>query len=306
MRKKSHAASVASSEDVMSLIKEYLSEDRHKLRLFELVGSEIQKVIALTGEDQFPSTAPWSAEGFRERVDRYNTLVRDWTVIEALLGFWATPVLSNSLTLAPKRLADLAGSSGTGGWLSLRWYPCLLLLYAGGVSAVSNRQYANLRALFCARTGGGVSRSGQSESLIVQVVRGFIDVADSFKLLPGHERHYVAHSEYLFNLLKPELDKTFFLSSEYEAAFDRFEVLFALEYAHQTEQSDGRVWGPVGRFGWKFSGNAASNPYQELITEATACGKDWPPAIAGLFKGSPDRFLELAKTYSAHLGRRGW
>jgi hypothetical protein len=138
------------------------------------------------------------------------------------------------------------------------------------------------------------------------VERGISDVTDAFKLLPGHERHYAARSEYLFKLLQPPLDDVLFLGSDYEAAFDRFEILLALEYAHQDNRATGDVWGPVGRFGWKYRRGSSGNPYAELVSEAAAMGSAWPPLVAGLFGGSSERFQELAKNYAALLARLSW
>ena len=68
-----------------------------------------------------------------------------------------------------------------------------------------------------------------------------------FRLLPGLDRRHTPCSDHLFEVLKPLLDELLFLGSEYERAFDIFEVLYAIEYAFQSD----RGWGPVGRFGWK-------------------------------------------------------
>ena len=53
----------------------------------------------------------------------------------------------------------------------------------------------------------------------------------AFSQLPGHKRHYVPCSEYLFKLLQPMLDDILFLGRDYEQYFDRFEVLLALVHA---------------------------------------------------------------------------
>ena len=123
-------------------------------------------------------------------------------------------------------------------------------------------------------------------------------MGDVFKIIPGHERDYTPQSEYLFELLHPSMDRLLFLGTEYESHFDRFEVLLALEHAEQySREKDGRVYGPIGRFGWKFRGGHRSNPLNQIIAEAEVQGDSWPPIMSGLFSGSSSRFKQIASEY---------
>ena len=139
--------------------------------------------------------------------------------------------------------------------------------------------------------------------MIIPVVGAVGALAESFKHLPGHERHYVPRSEYLFKVLQPGLDDLLFLGKSYEASFDRFEMFFALVYADLA----GRDWGPPGRFAWKHSnrGHDAS-PFVELLDEATTGGPTWTPSKAGLFGGSLDRFQNAAQQYLELLNKLSW
>jgi hypothetical protein len=89
--------------------------------------------------------------------------------------------------------------------------------------------------------------------------------------------------------------------------FDRFEVLLALEHAEQyARERGGRAWGPIGRFGWKYQQIDNSSPLHMIISEAKAEGNSWPPLRAGLFRGSIERFNEIASQYSSLLAKLGW
>src|SRR4029450_8994145 len=124
-------------------------------------------------------------------------IVRDWCSIEGLAGRWATNESSPLVSLAPRRLSDrLQSAAGSVGWFALRWYPVLLLMYSGGVAAVAGGRYDNLREVFDSR----VATPRGEESLVEAVVGGLSDIADQFKLLPGHDRQYAARSEYLHKL----------------------------------------------------------------------------------------------------------
>jgi hypothetical protein len=93
------------------------------------------------------------------------------------------------------------------------------------------------------------------------------------------------------------LEEMLFLGAGYEAAFDRFEVLYALEYAYQLKQDSERVSGPVGRFAWKKQREDYGSPIHAVLAEAAREGIEWGPVKAGLFGGSIVKFNEVASGY---------
>jgi len=151
-----------------------------------------------------------------------------------------------------------------------------------------------------------VNDSDKRLPLIRAVTRPMTDLIDGFKALPGHERQYTPSSEYLHKLLQPTLDDLLFLGPEYETNFDRFEILYALEHAFQYSANGGNVWGPVGRFGWKYQRGEYGSPYHLIVAEAKQRGTDWGPVKVGLFGGSIDRFFEIASAYGESLAKLFW
>jgi hypothetical protein len=205
--------------------------------------------------------------------------------------------MRDSLTLGPKRLSDGAGEGGGNtGLLALQWYPALALSYAGQIAAVAAESYESLLALMHVRVG----TSRGEMRLVEAATTGIGDLRQNFKVLPGHERHYVPFSEYLYQKLKPLLDEALCLGSEYDRAFDTFEILYAVEFCHQT----GRGWGPVGRFGWKAA-HGGSSLLRQIIDEAAGAGKAWPPVAAGLCGGASEKFAEHVKGLSEAVARSG-
>jgi hypothetical protein len=137
--------------------------------------------------------------------------------------------------------------------------------------------------------------------LVEAATSGLGDLRQHFKALPGHERQYVPFSEYLHAKLKPVLDEALCLGAEYDRAFDIFEVLYAVEFCHQT----GGGWGPIGRFGYMVR-RGDTNPLGQLTGEAETAGVAWPPLVAGISGGSPEKFVEYAKSLGAVAGRAMW
>jgi hypothetical protein len=231
-------------------------------------------------------------------VTAFDDLLADLLHAEVLMGRWSTAAMRDSLTLAPKRLSDGAGEGGGNtGLLALQWYPALLLSYAGGVAAVSAESYGSLVALMHARVG----TSRGDKRLVEAATSGLGDLRQHFKVLPGHDRQYVPFSEYLHDRLKAVLDEALCVGSEYDRAFDMFEILYAIEFYHQAD----RGWGPVGRFGYMVA-RGDTNPLGELISEAEGAGAAWPPLVAGICGGSPEKFIEYAKHMAAVANRTMW
>ena len=284
--------------NVVASTRRYVADERWRLRLFEDIAAETRRVTAALQDPQFSAQGTWSDDEFSRRVAAFDELLADLFHAEALMGRWSTVAMRDSLTLAPKRLADGAGEGGGNtGLLALQWYPALSLSYAGGVAAVAAESYGSLIALMQARVG--TSRGDMR--LVEATTAGIGDLRQHFKVLPGHDRQHVPFSEYLYAKLRPLLDEELCLGAEYDRAFDIFEILYAVEFCHQT----GRGWGPLGRFGWK-STRGGTNPLGQLIEEAVAAGKGWPPLAAGLCGGSPEKFAEHARGLAEMAARSMW
>lgn len=281
--------------NVVAATKRYVSDDRYRLRLFETVGEEVRRVSGLLRDERFSVTAGWSDEEFRKRIPAYDEIVADLCRVEALICRWGSEAALDTLTLPARRLCDqIASGSGNTGWLAIQWYPVLRLFYTGGIAAVAAGRYGALRALMHAP----VRASHKDGPLVTAVTDEMGDKTRAFKLLPDLDRRYVPCSDYLYDSLRPLLDDLLFLGSDYERAFDRFEVLYALEYEHLED----RGWSPIGRFGWKGI-RSDSSSVTVILKEAEAAGGAWPPLTAGLCGGSADRFNAVAKTFMEHLAR---
>jgi len=281
--------------NVVASTKRYVGDERWRLRLFESVAIETQRVAEALKDPRFSAQAGWSDDEFRQRVAALDELLADLCEAEALIGRWGTAAMRDSLTLGPKRLADGAGQGGgNGGWLALQWYPGLLLSYAGGIAAVAAESYGSLLTLMHPR----VATSRGDARLVEAATAGISDLRRHFNLLPGHDSQHVPFSEHIYEKLKPLLDQTLYLGSDYDRAFDMFEILYAIEYSYQT----GGGWAPVGRFGWKAARDGSSR-LRQIIEEAATRSGEWPPLAAGLCGGSPEKFAEHAKSLSEVVAR---
>ena len=293
--------------DLIEKTKEYLSDSRYKIKLHDLFNQKLREVVALLEDDQFKAQGgTFSEEEFIKRIKLYEDIIKEIQAMTACVAYWGN---NDHYHLLGKTIARVCDSfSPEGGlvvWLNLRWYPVFLLLYSAGISAVSANNFDALATILTTKV--------QSPRNIYETIEVTLPVGDAaaglhddFKRLPGHEWQYVPRSEYFFKLLQPGLDDLLFLGRDYEPMFDRFEVFLALVHAELEYNPDNRVWGPLGRFGWKYSSGRRSNAYSEIVKEANSFKSEWPPLKAGLFSGSIDRFLEVSTKFEESLKKLTW
>jgi len=288
-------------------VKELLSDPRSVIKLHDALNTELRRFLSLAVDDSFKVRGQWSREEFRERISRYEEISKRLRAAIACIGYYGQAGDGALIEKMMSRMTEgLEPESGLSIWIKLRWYPALLMSYTGGIASVSARKYENLAAILRAKVGSVRSESGPRSvtSGLTELRKGSHDV---FKTLPGHERHYAPTAEYLFKLLQPELDDLLFLGGDYEVSFDKFEVLFSLVCADTHLDDQGRVWGPFGRFSWKYhAGLVAEHPYRQVIQEADMEKANWGPLRAGLFRGSYERFKEISSAYEGLMKGLNW
>jgi Caspase domain len=296
-------------QEFAGTIKEYLSDNRYRIRLDDLASHELRAVHQATGLENFPTDKPpVTADVIAERLRSYERATDRFACLSLLLACWGTDEHRPTLTRVVSRLVENnEPAGGLAMWIGLRWYPAELVLYAAGIAALSSDNYSNLATLLLSRVSP--PNSGQPQApLLKLVVDGMSDSSpvDPFKALPGHERNFTPRSEYLFKTVQPMLEDLLYLGRTYEPLFDRYEILAALSYADFRKQAGTRVWGPPGRFAWKAARGLGPEPYSQLRAEAEQMKDDWVVLRAGFFGGSFARFTAVADEYRSAIAQFGW
>ena len=291
---------------LVEVAKQYLSDAKDKIKLHDLAIQEVRRFGVLSSTAEFPNQKYANdVDEFLQRLKRYEEITTDLRALVACMAYWGTP--THSPTLA-KVLSLATGSmeseAGYPVWSALRCYPTFLLTCTAGIAALAAQNYTSLSAVLNADTPIR-DRAGRRRKCGVIVVEKMLelDQMNAFKRIPDHNKYYTPRSEYAFKLFQTDLDDILFLGGDYERLFDRFEVFWSLFYADviYTDKT-ARMWGPLGRFAWKRS-HSVDDPFGDFVAEATAMGSQWEPLKAGFFRGSHERFAEVAKEFEAFIGR---
>jgi hypothetical protein len=303
---------IESGLNVASTTKEYIADQKYRIKLDDLAVQNVKKIKALTSDSEFPVNTKFETQEeyiaeITTRLRRYESAIFDLQQIVLLLGHWGNSLHIPTLTKIMARMTEWPkDQDGTQNLLHLRWYPTVLLMYSGGIGAMMSENYQNLSAILNTNSGS-FSRYYENNPVIIEANIAMTNLNDLFKKLPGHERNLVPQSEYLFKVLQPVLDDLLYLGTSYEEKFDRFEIFQALSFTFWRKHVQKRsIWGPLGRFAWKHNREPDTSSYTKLLSEAKALQQAWLPLKAGFFNGSYSLFEEIAEEYNQFMLRLNW
>ena len=275
-----------------TLLKRYLVDERHRIRLYDLVSEKAENLCSELTEANFPSDVAVSEKEFERRIHRYEELTEELVSIFITGCFWGE---KNQELIWVKLLERTANTSsgqrrGRPQWLALQSYPALLLLYAGGVAAIANEKYGTLEALLVKPRL--IGPDGDCRLVDKLSAAAVIEDDRLIKAIGGGLGH-AALSAYLCSFLREQFREFVPSDDVYDEIFDHFEYLFSLVWIDENPIGASLGWVPLGRFAWRqLSGlQSHASVIGRISAEASQQGKDWPVFRAGLFGGSMQRFL---------------
>lgn len=288
-----------SAKMATATLKRYLQDGRNRIKVFDLIRDETERVYGEISEDQFPAqNVKPSAEELRRRVRRYEALAEVLTALFITGCYWGDREYEPYWAKCLERIANPSGNpGGYRCWLDLRRYPALLLAYAGGMAAITAGKYETLAALTVQTR---VRDNGQQRPTIAKVNGPSVIAKDFAQLLEGMERHHTPVSDHVFQVLREPLRYVLPADEDYQQCFDRFEYLYGLIYVDVAGDRGDRIWGPVGRFKWR--GDDGEGIWHTIDEEIVASGGGWLPLQAGLFGGSLERLRDTKAAYDEFLG----
>jgi hypothetical protein len=273
-----------STKVAVATLKGYLTEERHRIRVHDLVMSEAER---LQGELS-TANGPLTIGELSRRVTLYESLSEVLVALMITGAYWGSEIHNGSWVKCLSRIADAGLRNETSALLALKKYPALLVLYSVGIASVAAGHYKALAAVLTqAKVDYGLGAEPLALSLDVhKVIQGNLQAE-----VLGLRGRRTPISDHIHRILREPFREVLPQDAEYDLFFDKFEYLLALVHLELREQR-GRlpVWAPIGRFGWRNNVSAGENNIASLIeSEIQSTGEDWPALRAGLFGGSVDR-----------------
>lgn len=278
-------------------LKRYLPEQRHRIRLHDLVMGETEVLCSRLAEDNFPLSEPKpTPENSLKRLQHYDAATE---TLEALLinGSYFGEIEETSLWLkAIRRVASYTLASTGGGsyraWSDLRRYPVCRLLYGLGISSRAQQNYG---VIWSALTD--LSLRPPDEPLIrAALFHPILCTAYMPKGFMG-TNYYLPGSEYLLTNMSPAIRELIPLEDDRKRFFDEFEYLWSLILSDQDEYNP--FLGRFAAVGWRKMSRETG-----FRSEAYREKEHWQPLSEGLFDGSWERFLKADQRLKEVIERR--
>jgi hypothetical protein len=289
-----------SAKVAVATVKRYLVDDRYRIRLHDLVMEELNKLDEGLSDIHFPVGTPITSEEFRQRVQRYEALSEILLVIMITGCYWSEQSHQQLWAKCLERLSYRPGAvSGVLALIDLRLYPALLLLYGGGIAALSAGRYDTFGILL---TKAMAKVESNDQPLVLAVNTWEIMEQNLGQQLPNMQNHFTPLSDHLFKVLREPLKEYLPHDIRYQEYFDRFEYLLALVHSDLIQKRDGRIRGPIGCFGWRGRGAFRLDEppiMKEIESEVEKVGEHWPLLKAGLFDSSVERFQTIKTAFDA-------
>jgi hypothetical protein len=210
-------------------VKEYLSDDSHRIPLSELLLAEGNELARKIVSPEFPAEMqpPPTVDMIRQRVQRFEDLSQVALSIIIAGCYYGREAHVKLWTNLLQRVANAPGErDGFVDLLKLRRYPALLLVYGGGIAAVAAENYETLLALFTKPT---VPNDYQgTDGILLDLLTPNDVIGKDLANAVWGERRPLPVSEHFFRLLREPFRFLSHDDRQYQRYFDRFEYLRSL------------------------------------------------------------------------------
>jgi len=279
-----HPLSVKTAAATM---KRLLSEARHEIELHDLVRNELERLVTAISDERMPVSGaiPFTAEEVQKRLRQYEALAAILCSLFAIGCYWGAARERHLWTHGLERLGNRPATGGVTAWISLRSYPALLLLYAGGLGAMARPNYESMKALLL---DARLRRQDREYRPVDRLYPGrILDQRAGRAYLHNKAQSYTPLNDHLFEVLREPLRDLLPADEQYADVFDQFEYLFAVSHAAlDIAKGDAEPSVPVGRFAWRDRHWREGPPEasHRFSCEADEGSEGWMPVKVGLFR----------------------
>lgn len=277
----------------ISSLKKFLPDASLQIRLNDLLHQETERVVEAISDTNLPFLLSTDVNLVRTRIDRYETACDTLISLMAIGCYWSNDANSSIWTTVLSRIANavraIPGGQYYEGTQYLKLYPALLLLYSGGIAAIASNKYNLFRSLLMdVHVRTETSNNPPSGPVAANFLTNWRIMDRRFASLVLGGNAYFSLNNHIRNTLREPLRE--FLSDEfdYDKCFDRFEYLWSLVCFDGSQNLSWFDTRYPGRFYNRNSGGY--DIVDDIGAEFARLERRWPPLLAGLFGGDPERF----------------
>ncbi len=301
---------INNEETFLQRIKTFISEDKYRIKLDDLIRNEITKAISELNETNFPSyNGKVSEDYLRETLQKFQSVLSNLQIILITVSYWGNEFQKEQLLkIFLKLCSHISYEQSSFTWQSLRWYSIIWLHYSVGISLLIKEDYKTLYKVLSLETKP-YNPNQKDNSLIFSYASAFSEITSQelFKNIKEHERHFAPISEYIFKKLQPIIEDILFIGDGYEIIYDKYEVLIGLESSMRHIKFYDSCWAPSGRYGWKYRNRTGNqNPVTKLIEQGKTHTVEWAPLKSGFFDSNYDVFSTTADKFVEHVKKLNW
>ncbi|TDM05097.1 MAG: hypothetical protein C4K60_20090 [Ideonella sp. MAG2] len=296
-----------STDAAVASLKGYLAEPKHRIRLADLVGGEVDRVLDATATPAFAlqgGPAP-DTNTFTARVRAYEAACETLIAMAAVGGYWVEDWHYATWQTALARLAIRRGESGVNLWVESQRYPATQLLYTLGLGAVEAGERG---LLFMGKLFGTiVHREYKEDKSAVELLPAFCLFErgnEPARLLEGMDRRHAPLNDWLHALLQPRFRSFIPSESRFAYAFDRLEVLMALSYAYYAKRDKDWYWVPPGCYGYRRDN--LDRILKELRSSIESLGDKSPYVRSGIFGHSAEECSAGIDAFATWVPKLRW
>ncbi len=276
-----------STEAAVASLKRYLTENRYRIQLTDLINDEIDRVRDATSGPGFALQGghPPDSASATARVRAYEAACSTLLAMAPVGAFWAEKEHYHVWQRGLESLSSVGSDNGFPLWLELQRYRGTLLLYALGLGAVEAHRLQFLGGLFATP----VWRENRQETTAVEVLLPsclFSQGGKVAQFLEGMNKRHAPMNDWLHQTLRKSAQTLIPNDTRYTFVFDKLEVMMALGYAHQTNQTKDSYWAPLGAFGYRTDNR--QRVLAEIQQSISAQGDQSPYVRSGIFGDSAE------------------
>ena len=299
-----------SSKVAVSILKRNIALHTNKIIVHDLVMEETDRVC--NENIKFIINDTINEKLMLDRIKRYEANIEILLSLFISGCYFGGKEFSNIWIKSIEQVANTdSRRSGNSALLNLKNYPTLLLLYAGGIASIASKNYYNLYAIAIEAKCRDNAQYNRQTSIAKNIYNySIFDTKSSAQKVLNMDNHHTPISEYIHDYLRGVMKEIIPLDLNYDRAFDYFEYMIGLIYIdrnHDTfKEGEESIWGPIGRFPWKYIHNPTESPVKVVSLELDKLGDEWLPLKHGLFDGKKERVIDIKQRHDEYLKKINW